>query len=332
MNRVPCSTHADRLFAGRFPVSLLRVKSPSVPAGHVFPLGASSHILIRRRMRPSLIRLDTRFHQRGGCCRSNRSNPRQPPVKPARINVRHALRHPWRSVLTIRVLLRAPGPPRRWAPRLATAAICTTRSRIQGIPSGRVRLLPSWGCSPWRGEAGGDTFAGVVLPSIRPATFFAISPIRLNVTPAHARHSLVGQAAVERVLEGRPVVDLVVEGVESVVGRSLRFYVTPSRSFNLGGGRLTSISPGCMTSCVNSELGSLPSTGVTRVSNVVLRTPATPSGPACPRGLPVVSRNSAIMGFVLRQFSLCTMPSFVPRRDRWDLSLMARPIPTGRPI
>jgi hypothetical protein len=41
----------------------------------------------------------------------------------------------------------------------------------------------------------------------------------------HARHSLVGQAAEEGVLEHIFAIDLVVEGVESVAGRSLRFGV-----------------------------------------------------------------------------------------------------------
>ena len=100
------------------------------------------------------------------------------------------------------------------------------RSRIQGIPSGRV--LPGWpslGMFTLR-RGWGDTFAGVVLPSIRPATSsLSLDPLERHTV--HARHSWLARAAVERVLKDVLAVDLVVEGVESVVGRSLRFGVTP---------------------------------------------------------------------------------------------------------
>jgi hypothetical protein len=91
-------------------------------------------------------------------------------------------------------------------------------------------------------------------------------------------------------------------------------------------------SPGCQfLLALASELRSLPSTGVTRLQRFYepLRHPIEPSLSLA--GVRLSSRDSPPWGFPCCVGSPCTnMPSPAPRRDRWDMSLMARPIPTGR--
>ena len=82
---------------------------------------------------------------------------------------------------------------------------------------------------------------------------------------------------------------------------------------------------------LTSELRSLPSTGVTRLQRYYepLRHPIKPGLSLA--GVRLSSRDSLPWGFPCCVGSPCAnMPSPVPRRDHWEMSLMARPIPTGR--
>ena len=79
-------------------------------------------------------------------------------------------------------IAQAPGLPRRSAPRPEPQPFAPRDREYTGFPAGG--FCPAgrpWGCSPF-GQAGVGTFAGVVLPPIRPAT----SPRR---TPRSARTS-----------------------------------------------------------------------------------------------------------------------------------------------
>ena len=141
-------------------------------------------------------------------------------------------------------------------PKTRTAAICTTRSRIQGIPSGRV--LPGWPSLGmftlrtgwvryvcWRSSsANSSSHLSSPYPSIH-----------LNVTSSTPATPRLARQRSKASLKDVLAVKFVVEGVESVVGQPRFALVCYNAAWSFstfgGGTRLMSISRLSASSCVN---------------------------------------------------------------------------------
>src|SRR4051794_39458457 len=162
----------------------------------------------------------------------------------------------------------------------------------------------------------------------------SVAPIRLDVVEGlavHPRGAVVGAAAQVGELQDVPSIHLVVQPVEPIPRRSLRFGMQRRpESLNLrwrceAHANLPALVP-LGTLVLNSGPfprpalpGVLGSTGLS----------ATPPGPACPsRASGRRSRASAEWGFPCCRRPPCVdMPLPIPRWDRWVGSLMGRPIP-----
>src|SRR5262249_15291125 len=162
----------------------------------------------------------------------------------------------------------------------------------------------------------------------------SVAPVRLDVLEGlavHPRGAVVGPAAQVGELQDVPSVDLVVQPVEPIVRRSLRFGMQRRLEFlNLrwsceAHANLPALMP-LGTLVLNSGPFPPPELpgfrGTTGLS-------ATPPGPACPsRASGWRSRASAWGGFPCCVCFLgVDMPLPLPRWDRWVKSLLGRPIP-----
>src|SRR6185312_759882 len=186
-----------------------------------------------------------------------------------------------------------------------------------------------------------DEYAAHGVRSIRPLLQFgrqfvepSVAPVRLDVLegPAvHPRGAVVGTAAQVGELQDIPSVHLVIQPVEPIVRRSLRFGMQRRPEFlNLrwrceAHANLPALVP-LGTLVLNSgpfPPPELPGFGGTTSLS------ATPVGPACPsRASGRRSRASADRGFpCCRCYPCVDMPLPLPRWDRRVRSLVGRPIP-----
>ena len=174
-------------------------------------------------------------------------------------------------------------------------AIANTRNSQRAL-SCRCSL----GCSPG-GPAGVDTFRSVVLPPVRPSHFSSpYASISSKVSPSTPDCAVLARQRCKATARTSSPVDLVVQRVESVVGRCPSLWcVTPPATSQpllevLDSSPISRLSA---SSCVNLEPRPLPSTGITRLHRYYgpLRHPS-PARPV-PRGLPVEFTRLTTWGF-----------------------------------
>ena len=163
----------------------------------------------------------------------------------------------------------------------------------------------------------------------------SVSPVRLDVREGlavHPRGAVVGATAQVGELQDVPAIHLVVQPIEPILRRSLRFGMQRRLEFlNLrwrceAHANLPALVP-LGTLILNS--GPFPRPALPGVLSTTGLS-ATPPGPACPsRASGWRSRASADRGFPCCRCLPCIdMPLPLPRWDRRVRSLMGRPIPT----